>query len=367
VRPIAAAIGQSARVALELRLHMSHDYDLRLFQSLNDDYRATPIWPASEASIRPQTRFRERPHPQDDQPSEDRLRRERQNSEMERGEVESKLRVFEEHGLDLRGCDVVEIGCANGWLTVALPKRTGAQSAVGVDIRPFVGWEAHLDPRVRFVVGDITEDDDLLPSGSADAVVSLAVMEHVQRPLQMLAAIHRLLRPNGTAWLYFNLYRGPNSSHVYREVYFPWPHLLFEASVCQEFYREHHGRDLTFSWVNKLTMAEYVLASIEIGFDIRKAALDRVPIDADLYLQFEDKLGRYPALDLETTFLTMVLDKTATPSRVVPHFGYLEAERSFQRRLEPASDQTEEADEPKEQVGQIATPQQAPSRRRAAG
>jgi SAM-dependent methyltransferase len=320
---------------------MSRDYDLRLFQSLNDDYRETPIWPSSEDSIRHQTRFRERGHAQADQPSGDRRRRERQNSEMERAEVESKLRVFEEHGLDLRGRNVVEIGCANGWLTAALPERAGARSVVGVDIRSFVGWEAHLDPRVRFVVGDITENDDLLPSGSADAVVSLAVMEHVTRPLQMLAAIHRLLRPDGTAWLYFNLYRARNASHVYREVHFPWPHLLFEASVCEAFYREHHGRDLTFSWVNKLTIAEYVLATIEIGFDIREAVLDRVPIDADLYLQFEDKLGRYPALDLETTFLTMVLDKTAKPSRVVPHLGYLEAERSFQRILEPAADQTE--------------------------
>jgi len=314
---------------------MARAYDLDLFVSLNDDYRETPIWPASEASMRPQTRHRTRPQASADQPSEDRLRRERQNSEMERAEVESKLRVFDEQGLDLRARDVVEIGCANGWLAAALPDRTGARSAVGVDIRRFVGWEEHRDPRVRFVAGDITENQGLLPPESADAVVSLAVMEHVTRPLQMLDAIHRLLRPDGTAWLYFNLYRGRNASHVYREVHFPWPHLLFEESVCGTYYREHHARDLTFSWVNKLTIAEYALASIEIGLEIRHAALDRVPIDADFYQRFEDKLGRYPALDLETTFLTMVLDKTTTPSRVVPHFGFLEAERSLQERLEP--------------------------------
>jgi SAM-dependent methyltransferase len=310
-------------------------YDIRLFDELNEDYRDTPIWPASKSSQRAQTRYRTpRETAHDDQPSDDRRRRELQNSEMERGEVESKLRVFEKQGFDVRGLDVVEIGSANGWLAAALPKRNGARSVVGVDIRPFVGWQTHADPRVRFVAGDITEDEGLLERESADAVVSLAVLEHVTRPLQMLEAIHAVLRADGTAWLYFNLYRGRNASHVYRDVHFPWPHLLFEDEVCTAFYREHHARDLTFSWVNKLTLAEYVLACVEIGFEIRTLELDRVPIDPDFYLRFEEKLGRYPALDLETTFLTVILDKTDDPSRVVPSLGYLDAQRRLEQRLQ---------------------------------
>jgi hypothetical protein len=65
----------------------------------------------------------------------------------------------------------------------------------------------------------------------------------------------------------------------------------------------------TFTWVNRMTAAHYVQAAREVGFTIDAAVRKVMPIDVPFYLRFEDKLGRYPALDLETDFLTLVLTK----------------------------------------------------------
>jgi len=54
-----------------------------------------------------------------------------------------------------------------------------------------------------------------------------------------------------------NFYRSAVASHLYRDVYFPWAHLLFTDSVFEEFHRHiGQGAQRPF-WANKLTYAEY--------------------------------------------------------------------------------------------------------------
>src|SRR6185503_331292 len=117
---------------------------------------------------------------------------------------------------------------------------------------------------------------------------------------------------------------GPKASHRYRHIYFPWPHLLFDDPQAAEILQ---GKGVSgFSWVNRMTAANYVHTCAEIGLEITHVSRKATPIDGlvDFYLRFEDKLGRYPAYDLETDFLTLVLRKAPESLDRVPKLGYLE-------------------------------------------
>jgi SAM-dependent methyltransferase len=283
-------------------------FDLDLFEELVAEYESRPL--------------REKPISRD------------QKSQREKAEARIQ-RIQRDLELDFDDRVVLDLGCGHGWLPALLPELGGARQAIGVDPRRYETWSEHTDPRVELIEADLSVDDVVEEEG-VDCVISGAVLEHVSRPIEMLAAIHRVLRPGGRAWLYFNLYRGPSASHRYNEVPFPWPHLLFDDAVCRAFYKRAHDRgNVPFAWVNRMTLGGYVQTVDELGFRIVDVKRRVVPIDVGFYRRFEDELGRYPALDLETDFATLVLEKESPgrwrkgrdhPSRAL---GYLERQRAL--------------------------------------
>jgi 2-polyprenyl-3-methyl-5-hydroxy-6-metoxy-1,4-benzoquinol methylase len=213
--------------------------------------------------------------------------------------------------VDVRGRRVLEVGCGRAHLGPELSDRFGA-AYVGIDVVEYDTWSDDRSD-VTLVRRDIsTEDSDDL--GQFDVIVSLAVLEHVVHPHSMLKSMFERLRPGGVAYLAANLYRGPKASHRYRQVYFPWPHLLFGDEVWREFYRKVHDRDETFSWVNKLTYAQYLTYFDMLGFRQRKVWLTPSTFDADFYARFEDVLSRYPRFDLSHDFVYAVLERPEVPT-----------------------------------------------------
>lgn len=283
-------------------------YDLDLFERLNDEYAAKPLVPVA---------------PERDAESRKRRARYRLAGIAADVELENKR--------------VLELGCAHGQLTRLLVKRGKAREAIGVDVVESPMWEQLSGKRVSFQKADLASEDPY-PAGSFDVIVSNAVFEHVERPLQMLDSIARLLKVGGSAWLLFNLHRGPKASHRYREVFFPWPHLLFEPAVCSDFYRQRHGIDQTFAWVNRLTAAEYMQGCLACRLDPVEHRRVTTPIDLPFYRRFLDKLGCYPALDLETDFLFLLLRKRRRRPRTAPALGYLERQRELDAALEHPRD-----------------------------
>lgn len=278
-------------------------FDLELFEQLNQEYREKPVVPTP--------------------PRVDPVgRRKRARRKLKRIRLD----------VDFEGKDVLEIGCAFGDMTHLAVKRAGARSAIGVDIVERPEWAELASEKVRYAVADLASEPLIEPE-SVDLVVSSAVLEHVTRPLQMLDAVARMLRTGGHAWLYFNLHRGPRASHRYREVFFPWPHLLFEPEVGRAFYRKHHDLpNATFAWVNRLTAAEYFTAFRELGLHVESYRPAATDIDLDFYRRFEMRLGAYPALDLEWDFLTVVLHKRRRRGEV-PTLPYLERQRALDEAL----------------------------------
>jgi SAM-dependent methyltransferase len=215
--------------------------------------------------------------------------------------------------IDLAGKRVLEFGCGAGYEVWYLGHAFGAD-AWGVDVAERNGWPALQGERTHLVCADITVDSPF-DADSFDRIVSSTVLEHVVHPHAALAELYRILRPGGLASLSANLHRGPKASHLYRELHFPFPHLLFDDDVIAAYviaaYRAGHGGEDAGGavWVNRLTWAQYEDYLRAIGFRIRSLRFDETPLDEVFYERFGDVLGRYPRWDLERDFFHVVLEK----------------------------------------------------------
>lgn len=256
-------------------------YDLELFSSLNDEYqgkrlvRKPPKYGAAVLKQRGRTR------------------------------VKGLVTRF-----GVAGKRLLEIGCGRGEMSHAFATDHGC-SVVGVDITEYPQWQTHASPNVSLLKLDLSEADAVatLAPEQFDFAYSNAVWEHVRHPFAMLKAVHTLLKPGGTFYIVANLFRGPKASHRYRQVYFPWPHLLFTDEVFEQYY-ESIGQDpMRPAWVNRLSIGDYFLYFDLVGFKRAEVSYSTTPIDEPFYQRFSDILERYPRYDLERDFLHAVLVK----------------------------------------------------------
>lgn len=217
------------------------------------------------------------------------------------------------------GMRVLEVGCGRGHLGDILRRDYGCE-VVGLDIRTYPEWDEFLSDGLDLRIHDISQqDNDSL--GKFDRIVALAVWEHMEHPYAGLTAVKDLLRPGGDSRAYIsaNLYRGPKASHRYRDVYFPWPHLLFEDDVFVEFFKTRGRHNVRAAWVNRLTVSHYQTYLRQLDFKVVRQWTTGTPIDEAFYQRFIDKLGRYPRFDLEKDFIYMVLGLRRPPQPpVVP-------------------------------------------------
>ena len=232
--------------------------------------------------------------------------------------IAAKRRVTWVHNMvGLAGQRTLEIGCGNGFEVWSLAHNLGAD-AHGVDVAHYVPWDQLAGPRVHFECADLSVQNPYEPS-SFDRILSFTVWEHVTHPYAMLKAVHDLLKPGGTAWIRANLFAGPQASHRYRDIFFPWPHLLFSDDVVRAWDVANGRAPLTperieilaAAGVNRLSWLHYEYYADQLGFDIMHRQFTTAAIDEDFYLRFEDVLGRYPRTDLSRDYLLMVLRKPA--------------------------------------------------------
>lgn len=94
------------------------------------------------------------------------------------------------------GAQIIEVGSGYGYLTHAL--RRAGYDARGVDISANAVAAAQKRFGDHYQCADVMAFAGQTPA-SVDAVVMTEVLEHLDRPLEMLAAIGALLRPGGAA------------------------------------------------------------------------------------------------------------------------------------------------------------------------
>jgi len=256
-------------------------YDIDLLLELNREYESKPIVP--------------KPQGEAAKPRVDRAHR--------------RLVMIHE-AIDLgAGKRVLEIGCGAGYEVWFLAHHFGAE-AFGVDVVERKAWATLSDDAVHYECADITQKNPF-PPDTFDRVISFSVWEHVHHPYKALEETFKMMKPGGLAWISANLYRSQVGSHLYRDLYFPWPHLLFTDDVIKEFYRRRGETERGSSWVNKLTWDQYERSFNQVGFKIKMLRFSEREIDEEFYKRFEDILGRYPRWDLTKDFFNVVVEKPA--------------------------------------------------------
>ena len=250
-------------------------YDLALFLSLNEEYRDKPIAPQP--------------------PSTD---------PVERARRASKRAAKLASSFELRRKRVLEIGCGRGEMLRELRISHGC-TVVGADVRRYPQWDEIEG--CTLIQGDLSDPEVARDIGTFDFIYSNSVWEHIRHPFAMLKRARALLAPDGVMRLSANLYRGPKASHRYREVFFPWPHLLFTDEVFEQFYESLGRKPARAAWVNRLSIADYLRYFELAGFEVENLSFSITPIDEPFYRRFADILERYPRYDLERDFLHATL------------------------------------------------------------
>ena len=252
-------------------------YDLALFQQLNHEYRDRKLVPSP--------------------------RKHDSSAAAERGSrrASSLIRRFAPF------YSVLEIGCGRGDVIRALVNQEPQLIGEGCDIVSYEEWERPCPTNLVFSQTDLAEGQLPTSTPMFDFIYSLAVFEHVQHPYSMLRAIKSIVAPGGKIYLEANLYRGPKASHRYREVFFPWPHLLFSDDIFEDYYRSIGREPKRPAWVNQLSVGDYLNYFNLLGLQIEKISFDTTPIDEEFYSRFEDRLSRIPRFDLERDFLKVEL------------------------------------------------------------
>jgi ubiquinone/menaquinone biosynthesis C-methylase UbiE len=153
------------------------------------------------------------------------------------GGPEEVARMLE--GSDIRGCNVLDIGCGVGGIDILLVNTHGAASIVGIDLEPQLvarGAErvaaAGLDQRIDLRV--VTEGPLPFDGARFDVVFTKDSLVHIPDKPKVFAEIRRVLKPGGwfiaSDWLRGGT--GPYSPEMLE--YFRLEGLTYNMATLQE-------------------------------------------------------------------------------------------------------------------------------------
>ncbi|MCC5964392.1 MAG: 3-demethylubiquinone-9 3-O-methyltransferase [Rhodobacteraceae bacterium] len=100
--------------------------------------------------------------------------------------------------IDWAGRDVLDLGCAGGFMAEALDDRGATVTGIDPAADAIAAARAHAAQHGRGIRYDVGVGENLpYPDASFDAVVCVDVLEHVQDLSRVLAEVTRCLRPGG--------------------------------------------------------------------------------------------------------------------------------------------------------------------------
>ena len=160
-------------------------------------------------------------------------------SDHEARYLDEFLTLFEVNILSqLRGRRVLDYGCGYGGKAVELARRLPESTVVGLEVHEHkIVKGADFASRsgvsnCTFVLA--TQDRMPLEDDAVDAIVSHDVIEHVHDPAATMKELHRVLAPNGRAYLVFPPYDGAASHHLDFITLVPGLHWMFPASTIMD-------------------------------------------------------------------------------------------------------------------------------------
>ena len=203
---------------------------------------------------------------------------------------------------DVRGLDIVDLGCGEGYCTRELAAR-GAGSLVGIELSQEMVdiaeiQEKELGQGIRYRQGDVTALEDA--EASFDLAVGVFVYNYLDTT-QMLASfreVHRVLRPGG-AFVFsvphpaFSFIHQDRSRPFFFDVgqagYFSGRNVQFQGEI----YRRS-GEALPVQMIHK-TVSDYFDGLREAGFEtlpqVRELAVreEHLQLDPDFFGPVKDR------------------------------------------------------------------------------
>lgn len=99
---------------------------------------------------------------------------------------------------DLQGCSVVDFGCGFGWFC-RWAREQGAMQVLGLDVSEKMLARARADTADAAVTYEQADLERLkLPDAAFDLAYSSLALHYVERLEDLLATVHRALKPGGT-------------------------------------------------------------------------------------------------------------------------------------------------------------------------
>ena len=122
--------------------------------------------------------------------------------------VPGRLGWFDQH-IDWRGKDVLDLGCAGGFMAEALDDRGARVTGIDPASEAIAAARAHAEAGDRTIRYDVGVGEALpYADASFDAVVCVDVLEHVRSLPKVISETARVLRPGGT-FLFDTINRNP--------------------------------------------------------------------------------------------------------------------------------------------------------------
>ncbi len=97
-----------------------------------------------------------------------------------------------------QGVNVLDLGAAEGATLNVVHAALGAKNSIGIEYSAeLIAQAPTLHEGIELVQGDVTEPSPKVEPGSRDLVLALAVLEHLEDPLQLFVQAYRALKPGG--------------------------------------------------------------------------------------------------------------------------------------------------------------------------
>lgn len=172
-------------------------------------------------------------------------------------------RVFPNFNSLVSGKRVVDLGCGDGYQSIALVKKYGC-SVIGVDsnqntLRKAI--ENANDQNISSKELSFVENISANMLNSFDVVLSQNSFEHFSNPANMLDEMGSLLNNSGIILLTFGPpWLSPYGSHMHIFCKIPWINVLFSEEVVMKVrsnFRSDGAKRYEESGLNKMTIAKF--------------------------------------------------------------------------------------------------------------